>query len=229
MPSQVIQREGALSKQKLLEKLGGGVSLAALDKALAELWSKLPHHPRRLQSQRRIGLGCALPLGSRCRSKKASACRCRRHSSALVSKYLDCVIAIEQSRARNLFRQLHRPLQGEGCRQRIARRPRVELRARQRTAPCCRSRRRKSLSDSGSAVRSVAPASCRLSRGRPDSQCRNAETTVLFESSINTIVAEPNQDPIADASPRPPRACSTWATRAPSGSQPAARLSMVDS
>ena len=37
----VIQREGALSKQKLLEKLGGGVSTPALDKALAELWSKL--------------------------------------------------------------------------------------------------------------------------------------------------------------------------------------------
>src|SRR5579863_2261020 len=37
----LIQREGALSKQKLIEKLGGGVSTAALDKALAELWSKL--------------------------------------------------------------------------------------------------------------------------------------------------------------------------------------------
>ena len=37
----VIQRDGALSKQKLLEKLGGGLSTAALDKALAELWSKL--------------------------------------------------------------------------------------------------------------------------------------------------------------------------------------------
>src|SRR5437763_219159 len=37
----VIQREGALSRQKMLEKLGGGVSTAALDKALGELWSKL--------------------------------------------------------------------------------------------------------------------------------------------------------------------------------------------
>src|SRR5690242_15404055 len=37
----LIQREGALSKQKLLERLGGGLSNAALDKSLAELWSKL--------------------------------------------------------------------------------------------------------------------------------------------------------------------------------------------
>jgi len=37
----VIERDGALSKQKLLEELGGGTSIPALDKALAELWSKL--------------------------------------------------------------------------------------------------------------------------------------------------------------------------------------------
>ena len=37
----VIQREGAMSKQKLQEALGGSVSPAALDGALAELWSKL--------------------------------------------------------------------------------------------------------------------------------------------------------------------------------------------
>src|SRR5579864_7573630 len=38
---EVIYRDGPISKQKLQEVLGGGLSTAALDKALAELLSKL--------------------------------------------------------------------------------------------------------------------------------------------------------------------------------------------
>ena len=37
----VIRRDGPISKQKMQDLLGGSVSFAALDKALAELWSKL--------------------------------------------------------------------------------------------------------------------------------------------------------------------------------------------
>jgi hypothetical protein len=36
-----IHRGGPISKQKLLQTLSGGISAAALDRALAELWSKL--------------------------------------------------------------------------------------------------------------------------------------------------------------------------------------------
>src|SRR6267143_468209 len=38
---ELIRRDGPISKQKMQEVLGGSVSLAALDKALGELWSKL--------------------------------------------------------------------------------------------------------------------------------------------------------------------------------------------
>src|SRR5262249_8789187 len=38
---EVIRREGPLSKPGLREKLSGDLSLAALDRALVELWSKL--------------------------------------------------------------------------------------------------------------------------------------------------------------------------------------------
>ena len=37
----IIRRDGPISKQKLQERLGGSISLAALDHSLGELWSKL--------------------------------------------------------------------------------------------------------------------------------------------------------------------------------------------
>jgi len=98
----VIQREGALSKQKLLERLGGGLSNAALDKSLAELWSKLritrvdysPHEGsvwdllyRWAPDAVKEGVGLSVPEAL----------------SALVSKYLDCVIAVEQSELEAFF------------------------------------------------------------------------------------------------------------------------------
>lgn len=92
----LIQRDGALSKQKLQDALGGSVSLAALDKALAELWSKLritrvDYSPsegsvwdllyRWAPDAVKEGVGLSVPEAL----------------SALVSKYLDCVVAVEQS------------------------------------------------------------------------------------------------------------------------------------
>jgi hypothetical protein len=98
----LIQREGALSKQKLLEELGGGLSTAAVDKALAELWSKLritrvDYKPsegsvwdllyRWAPEAVKEGVGLSLPEAL----------------SALISKYLDCVIAVEQAELENFF------------------------------------------------------------------------------------------------------------------------------
>jgi hypothetical protein len=98
----LIQREGPISKQKLLERLGGGLSIAALDKALAELWSKLritrvDYKPvegsvwdllyRWAPDAVKEGVGLSVPEAL----------------SALVSKYLDCVIAIEQAELESFF------------------------------------------------------------------------------------------------------------------------------
>src|SRR5579864_4724785 len=99
---EIIYREGPISKQKLQEVLGGSVSLAALDKALAELWSKL--RITRVDYKRsegsvwdvlqrwapdavREGVGLSLPEAL----------------SALVSKYLDCVIAVEPAELETFF------------------------------------------------------------------------------------------------------------------------------
>jgi hypothetical protein len=102
---EVIQRYGSISKQKLREQLGGEPSLAALDRALSELWSKLritrvDYSPaegaswdvlyRWSPEAVREGIGLSVPEAL----------------SALVSKYLDCVIAAEQSEVETLFSSL---------------------------------------------------------------------------------------------------------------------------
>ena len=92
----VIQRDGALSKQKLLEKVGGGTSPAALDKALAELWSKL----RITRVDYKPNEGSVWDLLYRWAPdpvKEGVGLSVPEALSALVSKYLDCVIALEQS------------------------------------------------------------------------------------------------------------------------------------
>jgi hypothetical protein len=102
---EVIRREGPISKHKLREKLGGELSLAALDRALGELWSKLritrvDYSPAEGASwdvlyrwsaeavREGIGLSVAEAL------------------SALLSKYLDCVVAAQPSEVENLFSTL---------------------------------------------------------------------------------------------------------------------------
>jgi hypothetical protein len=99
---EIIKREGPISKQQLLQKLGGGASLAAIDKSTAELWSKLritrvDYDPREGSSWDllyrwapdpvREGIGFSVPEAL----------------SALLSKYLDCVIAAEQSEVEAFF------------------------------------------------------------------------------------------------------------------------------
>ncbi|MGA8764085.1 MAG: hypothetical protein WB562_14560 [Candidatus Sulfotelmatobacter sp.] len=98
----VIQRNGPISKPKMQDLLGGSVSLAALDKALSELWSKLritrvDHKPVEGSSwdvlyrwapdavKEGVGLSVAEAL------------------SALLSKYLDCVVAADQAELESFF------------------------------------------------------------------------------------------------------------------------------
>lgn len=92
----LIQREGALSKQKLLERLGGGLSNAALDKSLAELWSKL----RITRVDYSASEGSVWDLLYRWEPdavKEGVGLSVPEALSALVSKYLDCVVAVEQT------------------------------------------------------------------------------------------------------------------------------------
>jgi|ERR1700676_154732 len=99
---EVVSREGPVSKQKMRESLGGSVSIAALDHALGELWSRLRitrvdynpadgsfwdvlyrWSPDAVRDGMNLSVGEAL--------------------SALLSKYLGCVIAADQQELENFF------------------------------------------------------------------------------------------------------------------------------
>ena len=98
----LIQNEGPIAKQKLLERLGGGLSLAALDKALAELWSKL----RITRVDYRPSEGSVWDLLYRWAPeavKEGVGLSVPEALSALLSKYLDCVIAVEQADLETFF------------------------------------------------------------------------------------------------------------------------------
>jgi hypothetical protein len=98
----LIQQDGPISKQRLLERLGGGLSTAALDKALAELWSKL----RITRVDYKASEGSVWDLLYRWAPepvKEGVGLSVPEALSALVSKYLDCVIAVEQTELENFF------------------------------------------------------------------------------------------------------------------------------
>ena len=99
---EIIRREGPIAKQKLIEKLGGSISAAALDRALAELWSRLritrvDYNPeegaswdvlyRWAPDAVREGISFSVPEAL----------------SALVSKYLDCVVAADEAELEAFF------------------------------------------------------------------------------------------------------------------------------
>jgi hypothetical protein len=102
---EIIRRDGPISKQKLRERLGGDLSLAALDRALSELWSKLritrvdydsaegSHWDvlyRWAPDAVREGISLSVPAAL----------------SGLVSKYLDSVIAADQDEVERFFSNL---------------------------------------------------------------------------------------------------------------------------
>jgi hypothetical protein len=98
----IIQNKGPISKRRLGESLGGALSEAALDRALGELWSRLlitrtDYKPgegifwdamhRWAPQEVRSGRGLSLAEGL----------------SALISKYLDTVVAAEAGEIDNFF------------------------------------------------------------------------------------------------------------------------------
>jgi hypothetical protein len=99
---QIIRRRGPISKSKLGELLAGGLSVAALDRALAELWAKLritrvdysaaegsvwDELSRWAPDAVSEGVGLSVPSAL----------------SALLSKYLDCIVAAEQPEVETFF------------------------------------------------------------------------------------------------------------------------------
>ncbi len=93
---EVIRRDGPISKQKMQEVLGGSVSLAALDGALGELWSKL----RITRVDYKVTEGSVWDLLTRWAPeavKEGVSLSVQEALTALVSKYLDCVGAVEQA------------------------------------------------------------------------------------------------------------------------------------
>ena len=93
---ELITRDGPISKQKMQDALGGSVSLAALDGALGELWSKL----RITRVDYKASEGSVWDVLYRWAPdavKEGVGLSVQEALTALLSKYLDCVIATEQA------------------------------------------------------------------------------------------------------------------------------------
>jgi 23S rRNA pseudouridine2605 synthase len=102
---QIIQRRGPISRLKLLEELGKGISVAALDRALAELWSKL----RITRVDYDESEGASWDVLYRWSPEAVSEgvnCSLNSALSALLSKYLDCVIAADVAELESFFGNL---------------------------------------------------------------------------------------------------------------------------
>lgn len=99
---QIVHRKGPISKLKLLEDLGKGISVPALDRALAELWSKL--RITRVDYHEREGASWdVLYRWAPDAVSEGVNCSVNSALSALLSKYLDCVVATDQAEIENLF------------------------------------------------------------------------------------------------------------------------------
>jgi len=99
---ELIRRDGPISKQKMRDVLGGSISFVALDHALGELWSKLritrvDYNPTEgafwdvlyRWSPDAVREGMNLSVGE--------------SLSALLTKYLDCVVAADQQELETFF------------------------------------------------------------------------------------------------------------------------------
>jgi hypothetical protein len=98
----IIHRKGPISKLKLLDEIGKGISVAALDRSLAELWSKL--RITRVDYDERVGASWdALQRWAPDAVAEGVNCSVNSALSALLSKYLDCVIAADQQELESFF------------------------------------------------------------------------------------------------------------------------------
>ena len=99
---EAIQRKGPVSKPQLRELLGGDLSTAALDRALHELWSRL----RITRVDYKPEAGAFWDILFRWSPepvREGMNISLSEALTALVSKYLDCVVAAEQSEVEDFF------------------------------------------------------------------------------------------------------------------------------
>jgi len=99
---EVIRRDGPISKQKMRETLGGSISFVALDHALGELWSKL--RITRVDYNPNEGASWdVLYRWSPDAVREGVELSVVEALSALISKYLDCVIAADEQEIEGFF------------------------------------------------------------------------------------------------------------------------------
>jgi len=99
---QIVHRKGPISKLKLLDEIGKGISVPALDHALGELWSKL--RITRVDYHEREGASWdVLYRWAPDAVSEGVNCSVNSALSALLSKYLDCVLAADQPEIENFF------------------------------------------------------------------------------------------------------------------------------
>jgi 23S rRNA pseudouridine2605 synthase len=99
---QIIHRKGAISKLRLREELGKEISDAALDRALTDLWSKL--RITRVDYNEREGASWdVLQRWAPDAVSEGVNCSANAALSALLSKYLDCVVAADQQEIESFF------------------------------------------------------------------------------------------------------------------------------
>jgi hypothetical protein len=99
---QVIQKEGPVTKGRLKELLGGELSSAALDRALGELWAKL----RITRVDYRPEEGAFWDVLFRWSPdlvREGMNISLAQAMTALISKYLECVVAAEQAEVEEFF------------------------------------------------------------------------------------------------------------------------------
>ena len=99
---EIIRREGPIAKLNLGERLGGSVSGAALDRALAELWSRL----RITRVDYNASAGASWDVLYRWAPelvREGISLSVGQALTALLSKYLDCVVAADQQELEAFF------------------------------------------------------------------------------------------------------------------------------
>ena len=99
---QAIRKEGPISKRKLGEALGKGLSAAGLDRALGELWAKL-RITRVDYSEEDGSVWDEITRWAPDKVWEGISASVVQSLTALLSKYMDCVVAAEQEEIEGFF------------------------------------------------------------------------------------------------------------------------------
>jgi 23S rRNA pseudouridine2605 synthase len=99
---EIIRKCGPISKRKLGELLGGGLSTAGSDRALAELWAKL-RITRVDYSEEEGSVWDELSRWAPDQVWEGVGVSVGQALSGLLSKYMECVVAAEQAEVENFF------------------------------------------------------------------------------------------------------------------------------